>query len=55
MSIKKVKGTNKVKTTEKATSRESTTAEATAEKLSNNIIKGSKSGQGDIYKFCNLE
>ena len=55
MSFKKVKGTNKVKTTEKATSRESTTAEATAEELSNNIIKGSKSGQRDIYEFCNGE
>ena len=55
MSIKKRKGTNKIQTTENATSRESTTAEATAEELSNNIIKGSKSGQRDIYKFCNGE
>ena len=55
MSINKRKGTDKIQTTDKATSRESTTAEATAEELSNNIIKGSKSGQRDIYKFCNGE
>ena len=55
MSINKRKGNDKIQTTDKATSRESTTAEATAEELSNNIIKGSKSGQRDIYKFCNGE